>query len=110
VLTQLPHILLEYTIQHTTYLLPAGYSVVFHDRCPASKQSTNHLYCVSALDCNISNQYTTLSHTNSLIGFVVRTAPPVSLCIPALPFGAWAYNSFHYTSFIVTTTGLISDR
>jgi len=38
VLLQLPHTLLEYTIQHTTYLSPAGYSVVFHDSCDASQQ------------------------------------------------------------------------
>jgi hypothetical protein len=38
VLLLLRHELLIHIIQHTTYLLPAGYSVVLHDSCNASRQ------------------------------------------------------------------------
>ena len=58
----------------------ASYSVVFHDRCICLLPyiSTNHSYCIRALRSDPSNQYTTLSHTNWQVGFVVKSAPPVT--------------------------------
>lgn len=60
----------------------AGYSDVFCDRCPASKQSTNHSNCTWPLRRDSSEPNTTLSHTNSQVGFVLRSAPPVTLYAP----------------------------
>ena len=67
VLTQLLHTLLEYTIQHTTYLLSCELlsrllrSVLTP---PLLTASTNHSNCIQALGCNPSDKYATLSHTN----------------------------------------------
>ena len=67
----------QYNSPHTFCL--ASYSVMLHDLCTVLLQPTNRWHCIRALRCDPSNQYTTLSHTNWLIGFVMRTAPPVSL-------------------------------
>ena len=80
VLTQLLHNLLDYTIQHTTYLLSCGLlGDASRPVSPYCYRATNHLHCVLAFGCKPSDTNTTLSHTSSRIGFVVRTAPPVSL-------------------------------
>ena len=65
----------------------ANYSVVFHDRCICLLPhiSTNHSNCIRTLGCNPSNQYTTFSYTCWQVGFVLRSAPPVTLCPPVLP-------------------------
>ena len=65
----------------------ANYSVVFHDRCICLLPhiSTNHSNCIRTLGCNTSNQYTTFSYTCWQVGFVLRSAPPVTLCPPVLP-------------------------
>jgi hypothetical protein len=65
----------------------ANYSVVFHDRCICLLPhiSTNHSNCIRTLECNPSNQYTTFSYTCWQVGFVLRSAPPVTLCPPVLP-------------------------
>ena len=65
----------------------ANYSVVFHDRCICLLPhiSTNHSNCIRTLRCDSSNQYTTFSLTNWQVGFVLRSAPPVTLCPPVLP-------------------------
>jgi hypothetical protein len=60
----------------------ADYSDVFCDLCPASKQSTNHSNCIRALSCDTSDKYATLSHTNSQVGFVGESAPPVTFHCP----------------------------
>jgi len=54
--------------------------------------------------------HTTLSHTNWLIGFAVRSAPPVTLYAPWFLCRPVDTHSFHNTSFIVTPTGLVSER
>jgi hypothetical protein len=65
VLTQLLHNLLDYTIQHTTYLLPRELlsrplrSVYMPYDIP-----TNHSYCTQPLRCDPSELNATLSHTN----------------------------------------------
>ncbi len=87
----------------------ADYSDVFCDLCPASKQSTNHSNCIQALSCDTSDKYATLSHTNSQVGFVRKSAPPVTFHAPWFPCGPVDAHSFPNTCFIVTTTGLISD-
>ena len=99
---------------HTRYNTPrsfglAGYSDVFRDQC-ALEQPTNHGDCALALGCDPSDQYTTLSHTNWLIGFVGKSAPPVTFHTPWFPRGPVDARSFPCTSFIVTPTGLISER
>jgi len=98
----------EYNSPHTFCL--ASYSVMFCDQCPASKQSINHEHCIRALGCDPSNQYTTLSHTNSQVGFAVKSAPPVTFHTPWFPCGPVDVRSSHSTCFIVTSTGLISER
>ena len=72
----------------------ADYSVVFCDLCPASKQSTNHSYCILALGCETSDMNTTLSHTCWQVGFVLRTAPPVSLYPLTFPLRAFKRTFF----------------
>ena len=67
VLTLLLNTLLEYPIQHTTYLWSCGLlsrllRSVLPRRFPNSP--TDHSNCNTALDCNISDYTTTLSHTN----------------------------------------------
>ena len=58
----------------------ASYSVVFCDQCVHLLPCIpiNHSNCIQALRSDPSNLYTTLSHTNWLIGFVVKSAPPVT--------------------------------
>jgi hypothetical protein len=103
------HNLLDYTIQLTTYLLPRG---LLSDalRPVWIKHPTNHEHCIRALGCDPSDQYTTLSHTNWLIGFVWKSAPPVTFHAPWFPCGPVDTHSFPYISFAVTSTGLISER
>ncbi len=98
----------EYNSPHTFCL--ASYSVMFHDRCTVLLQPTNHLHCIRALRCDPSNQYTTLSHTCWQVGFVRKSAPPVTFHIPWFPCGPVDTHSFPNTCFTYTTTGLISDR
>ena len=65
VLPQLPHTLLEYTIQHATYLLSRGLlSNVLRPMSTFHNAATNHEHCATALRSDPSDQYTTLSHTN----------------------------------------------
>ena len=85
-LSQLLHTLLEYKIQHATYLSPRG--ILSRFLRPMSMYyytSTNHSNCIRTLRCDPSNQYTTFSLTNWQVGFVLRSAPPVTLCPPVLP-------------------------
>ena len=82
----------QYNSPHTFCL--ASYSVMLHDRCTVLLQPTTRWHCIRALRCDPSNQYTTLSHTNWLIGFVMRTAPPVSLQTLALPLLALEHPFF----------------
>ena len=65
----------------------ADYSVVFCDLCQPSRKSdaTNHSYCITALRSDPSDNNTTLSYTCWQVGFVLRSAPPVTLCLPVLP-------------------------
>jgi hypothetical protein len=62
----------------------ASYSVVFCDQCICLLPhiSINHSNCIRALGCDTSDPYTTLSHTNWLIGFVGKSAPPVTFHTP----------------------------
>ena len=86
VLPQLRNNLLDCRIQHTTFLSSRGLlrrilrSVYIYYYMP-----TNHSYCTTTLRCDPSDHNTTLSHTNSQVGFVLRSAPPVTLCLPVLP-------------------------
>jgi hypothetical protein len=88
----------------------ADYSDVFCDLCPALLQSTNHSNCIQALSCDTSDKYATLSHTNSQVGFVRKSAPPVTFHAPWFLCRPVDTHSSPNTCFIVTTTGLISDR
>jgi len=63
----------------------ANYSIVFCDQCATLLQPTNHSNCIQALGCNTSNKYATLSHTNSQVGFVVKSAPPVTFHLLTFP-------------------------
>ena len=65
-LPQLLHILLEYKIQLTMYLLSRGLlSRISRSVCKSTREKpTNHLYCIQALRSDPSNLYTTLSHTS----------------------------------------------
>ena len=64
----------------------ADYSVMFHDICPyiAVKPLTINI-AYTPLGATLRTIYTTLSHTNWQVGFVLRSAPPVTLCLPVLP-------------------------
>ena len=73
----------QYNSPHTFCL--ASYSVMFHDRCTVLLQPTNHWHCIRALRCDPSNQYTTLSHTNWLIGYIVKHST-TCLLSTRLPF------------------------
>jgi hypothetical protein len=89
VLPQLLHNLLGYIIQHTTYLLSRGLlSRILRSVCLNCFKPTNHSYCTTTLRCDPSDHNTTLSHTNWQVGFVLRSAPPVTLCPLALPLRA----------------------
>lgn len=85
-LPQLLNKVLLYPIQHITFLSSRGLlrrilrSVYIYFYMP-----TNHSYCTTTLRSDPSDHNTTLSHTCWQVGFVVRTAPPVSLCLPVLP-------------------------
>ena len=93
VLTQLLHKVLLYTIQHTTYLLPREL-LSRPSRSMWIKHPTNHSYCTWPLRCDSSEPNATLSHTNWLIGFVMRTAPPVSLQRLRFPLRAFKPSFF----------------
>lgn len=85
-LSQLLHSLLNYKIQHATYLLPRGLlSRILRFMYLSYNKPNNHLYCTTTLGSDPSHHNTTLSHTNSQVGFVLRSAPPVTLCLPVLP-------------------------
>ncbi len=71
---------IQYNSPHTFCL--ASYSVMFHDLCAVLLQTTNRWHCIRALRSDPSNQYTTLSHTNWLIGFAWKSAPPVTFHSP----------------------------
>jgi hypothetical protein len=86
VLSQLLHTLLEYKIQHATYLLSCELlSRLLRPMYTYCYISINHSNCIRTLGCNPSNQYTTFSYTCWQVGFVLRSAPPVTLCPPVLP-------------------------
>jgi hypothetical protein len=86
VLPQLLNKVLLYSIQHTTYLLSRGLlSRILRSVYMYYYMPTNHSYCTTTLRCDPSDHNTTLSHTNSQVGFVLRSAPPVTLCLPVLP-------------------------
>jgi hypothetical protein len=89
---------------HTQYNTPrtfclASYSVVFRDHrlrlLPHA--SVNHSNCIRALRCDPSDKHTTLSHTCWQVGFVLRSAPPVTLCI--LRFPLMRSQAFKHTFF-----------
>ncbi len=87
VLPQLLHNFLSYIIQHTMYLLSRG----------LLSSTSRPVYLIKRIDplaidtaytplgATLRTIYTTLSHTNSQVGFVLRSAPPVTLCLPVLP-------------------------
>ena len=83
VLTLLLNKVLLYPIQHTTYLLPRGLlsRPLRSVSLPYSK-TTNHSYCIWPLRCDSSEPNATLSHTNWLIGFAWKSAPPVTFHCP----------------------------
>ena len=82
VLTLLLNNLLDYPIQHTTYLLPRELlSRLLRPMSAYCYTATNHANCIRALGSDPSNQYTTLSHTNWLIGFVVKDSTTCFLSI-----------------------------
>jgi len=86
VLSQLLHILLEYKIQHTMYLSSRGViSRLLRPMTTYCYATTNHSNCIRTLGCETSNQYTTLSLTNSQVGFVVKSAPPVTFHLLTFP-------------------------
>ncbi len=73
VLTLLLNKVLLYPIQHTTFLLPRE----LLRRLSRSMSiycyiATNHSYCIRALRSDPSDKYATLSHTNWLIGYIVK--------------------------------------
>ena len=79
VLTQLLNNLLDYTIQLTTYLSSRGViSRLLRSMYAYCYAPTNHSNCIQALRSDPSDKYTTLSHTNWQVGFVVKSAPPVT--------------------------------
>ena len=83
VLTLLLNKVLLYPIQHTTYLLPRELlSRLLRSMSTFHNAATNHSNCIRALRSDPSNQYTTLSHTNWLIGFAWKSAPPVTFHCP----------------------------
>ena len=83
VLTQLLHTLLEYTIQHTTYLLPRGLlSRLSRSMSPFHNETTNHSNCTQPLGCDPSELNATLSHTCWQVGFAWKSAPPVTFHCP----------------------------
>ena len=112
-LPQLPHTLLEYTIQHTTYLWPCGLlsglsrsvSGLSLRVPPLTIQTAYQPWAAKPRTCTLPF----LIPVN-WAGFVVRSAPPVTLHAPWFPCGPVDTCSFHNTCFTVTTTGLISDR
>ena len=86
VLSQLLHKVLLYKIQHATYLLSCELlSRFLRPMYTYCYISINHSNCIRTLGCNPSNQYTTFSYTCWQVGFVLRSAPPVTLCPPVLP-------------------------
>ena len=87
VLPQLLNKVLLYSIQHTTYLLSRGLlsSTSRPMYANPSLAPTSRWYCVQALRSDPSDKYTTLSHTNWQVGLVLRSAPPVTLCLLVLP-------------------------
>ena len=110
VLTQLLNTLLEYPIQHTTYLSSRGVISRLLRSVSVLLRPLTTQTAYEPLGATPRTNYATLSHTCWQVGFVVRSAPPVTLHAPWFPCGPVDTRSFHNTCFTVTTTGLISDR
>ncbi len=100
----------KYNSPHTFCL--ANYSVVFHDLCQSR---------LSRMPQTIQTAYKPLGATpwtNTLpflipdnqIGFVWKSAPPVTFHAPWFPCGPVDTHSFPNTRFAVTSTRLISER
>ena len=87
VLSQLLHTLLEYKIQHTMYLLSRGLlsRILRSVSCVSQRMPLTTHTAYTPLGATLRTIYTTLSHTNWQVGFVLRSAPPVTLCLPVLP-------------------------
>jgi hypothetical protein len=101
VLTLLLHILLEYIIQHTTYLLSCELLSRFLRSMSSAYGfnsdlglSTNHSNCILALGCNPSDIDTTLSHTNWLNGCVVKDSTTCFLFMHLRYLAALEYTFF----------------
>lgn len=85
VLPQLLRKVLLYRIQHTTYFSSRGLlSGISRSVC--TEVPTSHSYCIQPLESDLLELNATLSHTCWQVGIVLRSAPPVTLCLPALPF------------------------
>ena len=95
VLTLLLHILLEYIIQHTTYLLSCELlSRFLRPMSVYCYTAINHSNCILALGCNPSDIDTTLSHTNWLNGCVVKDSTTCFLFMHLRYLAALEYTFF----------------
>jgi hypothetical protein len=110
VLTQLLYTLLEYKIQHTTYLSSRGVISCFLRSVSLLLDPLTTQTAHEPLGATPRTNYATLSHTCWQVGFVWKSAPPVTFHAPWFPRGPVDTHSSPYTCFTVTTTGLISDR
>lgn len=117
VLTQLLHDLLSHIIQHTTYLSSADYSMIFCDQCLSTHALTRFQLPPTT---QIAPQPLTATSRTITLPFLILTNWLV-LCgrqhhlflLHLLTFLASQRLSkryFHKTSFIITPTGLISER
>lgn len=98
-LPRLLHNLLDYRIQHnaicfTLRATPLEYSIMALTYC--------RIPLHYSFWTRILNHNTTFYHTDSLIGVVVRSAPPVTLQYPVFPLRALKTPFFHYINFILT--------
>jgi hypothetical protein len=109
VLTQLLYTLLEYKIQHTTYLSSRGVISRFLRSVSLLLDPLTTQTAHEPLGATPRTNHATLSHTCWQVGFAWKSAPPVTFLAPWFPCGPVDTSSFPCTCFTVTTTGLISD-
>jgi len=110
VLTQLLNTLLEYPIQHTTYLSSRGVISRFLRSVSVLLRPLTTQTAYEPLGATPRTNHATLSHTCWQIGFVWKSAPPVTFHAPWFPCGPVDTHSSPYTCFTVTSTRLISER
>ena len=85
---------------------------MFRGNCPLSKESplTTNIAC-QPLFAKTRTKHTTFSLTHWDVGFVWTSAPPVTVRqLKFLASQLVSYRYFPYTSFLITSTGLISER